>query len=330
MSQVGLREALKYLPVQKDPRILVNPENLDDGGVFQLTGDLAIVQTVDFFPPILNDPYDFGRVAAANALSDIYAMGGDPMIALNITCFPDKEMPIRILGNIFRGGLDKLDEAGVILMGGHSISDKELKFGFAVTGTVHPGKILRNEGAEPGDSIILTKPLGTGILATALKSGKLGKRAEAALTECMTMLNRRAMEIARKYEINAATDITGFGLAGHAAEMADASGVSIEIDLESLVPLPDVMYWIGEGVTMGGLKTNRESMQGRFEVAGRKEEDEILSLVFDPQTSGGLFLSAPAETAGALQRELVEAGLEDSRCIGRVVERRGDIAIIFC
>jgi selenide,water dikinase len=330
LSPAGLREALKYLPVQEDPRILVNPENLDDGGVYQLTDDLAIIQTVDFFPPILDDPYTFGQVAAANALSDIYAMGGEPLIALNITCFPDKEMPISILGSIFKGGLDKLDEAGVILMGGHSISDKELKYGFSVTGTVHPKKILRNEGAKPGDYIILTKPLGTGILATALKRGKLGEQAETALTKCMTTLNRKAMKIARSYEINAATDITGFGLAGHASEMADASGRTIEIDLDSLVTLPDVMYWIGEGVTMGGLKTNRESMHGRYELVGRKNDDPILSLVFDPQTSGGLFLSVPGGRSDDLLLELAEAGLEDSRCIGRVIDRRGDTAIRFC
>ena len=326
---MGLREALADLHVRQDPRVLVASENMDDGGVYQISDAIALIQTVDFFTPILDDPYDFGQVAAANALSDVYAMGGNPLTALNIACFPDMEMPVTILREILRGGADKLDEAGVILLGGHTVSDTELKYGLSITGTVHPEKILRSEGAKPGDSLVLTKPLGTGILSTALKNGNLGDEAVDALTACMKMLNRSAMDIARRFTVHAAKDITGFGLAGHSAEMADASGVTIEIDLGSLVPLPDAISLIDEGVTTGGERSNRENLSGRYELAGRKEDDPLLSLVFDPQTSGGLFLSVPGEEAKELLESLHKADLEDSRCIGRVKERRGGYLLRF-
>jgi selenide,water dikinase len=302
---------------------------MDDAGIFQLDEDLALIQTVDFFTPILDDPYDFGQVAAANALSDVYAMGGEPLTALNIACFPDKEMPISILGDILRGGVDKLDEAGVILLGGHTVSDPELKYGLSVTGTVHPRKILRSEGAVPGDSLILTKPLGTGILSTALKKGNLGSEAVQVLTENMKLLNRSAMEAARDFTLHAAKDITGFGLAGHSAEMAESSGVTLEIDLDALVPLPDVISLIRDGVTTGGETSNRDNLSGRYEVVERKDDDPLLSLVFDPQTSGGLFFAVAAEEVTDLLDALVSTGLDASRCIGRVIERQGESLLRF-
>ncbi len=297
---------------------------MDDAGIYRISEDLALIQTVDFFTPILDDPYDFGQVAAANALSDVYAMGGVPVTALNIACFPDRDMPIAILVDILRGGVDKLNEAGVTLLGGHTVSDTELKYGLSVTGTVDPRRILRNAGAMPGDSIILTKPLGTGILSTGLKQGKLGAETVELLTNSMKRLNSTAMKAARDYSVNAATDITGFGLAGHSAEMAEASLVTIEIVLDSLLPFPDVMSLILDGVTTGGEKANRQDLTGRYELIGRAENDPLLSLLFDPQTSGGLLFSIPAEEEGALLADLRDAGLDESRSIGRVLERRGE------
>lgn len=324
-----MKEALTDLHVIDDPHVLVSSENMDDAGVYQISEEVALIQTVDFFTPVLNDPYDFGQAAAANALSDVYAMGGEPLTALNIACFPDGEMPISVLGEIFRGGADKLNEAGVVLLGGHTVSDKEIKFGLSVTGTVHPKKILRSAGAMPGDSLILTKPLGTGILSTALKNGKLGEKATEALTRCMVELNRTAMETARGFTVHAAKDITGFGLAGHSAEMAEASGVTLEFDLDSLPSLPDAISLIREGVTTGGEKSNRQNLRGRYELAGREEGDPLLNLVFDPQTSGGLFFSVPGGEAGEFLRALMEAGLKWSRHIGRVFERRGETLLRF-
>ncbi len=329
MNPAGLRKALEDLHARQDPRVLVTSENMDDAGVYQISDDLALIQTVDFFTPILDDPYDFGQVAAANALSDVYAMGGKPLTALNIACFPDMEMPVAVLGEILKGGADKLDEAEVILLGGHTVSDTELKYGLSITGTVHPDKILRSEGAKPGDSIILTKPLGTGILSTALKRGSLGDEAVGALTHWMKMLNRSAMDIAMGFSIHAAKDITGFGLAGHSAEMAEASGVTIEIDLDSLPLLPDAISLSREGVTTGGEKSNRENLSGRYEIEESKRGDPLLPLVFDPQTSGGLFLAVPGEEEQRLLDSLHEADLEESRCIGRVLERSGDYLLRF-
>jgi selenide,water dikinase len=302
---------------------------MDDAGVYQISDEVALIQTVDFFTPILDDPYDFGQVAAANALSDVYAMGGEPLTALNIACFPDGEMPISILGEILRGGTEKLNEAGVVLLGGHTVSDKELKFGLSVTGTVHPQKILRSEGAKPGDSLILTKPLGTGILSTALKNGKLGEESTEVLTRCMVELNRTAMETARAFTVHAAKDITGYGLAGHSAEMAEVSGVTLEFDLDEIPSLPDAISLIREGVTTGGEKANRQNLRGRYELAGRGEEDPFLNLVFDPQTSGGLFFSVPGVEVEGMLRALNEAGLEWSCLVGRVLERRGETLLRF-
>ncbi len=297
---------------------------MDDAGIYRMSEDLALIQTVDFFTPILDDPYDFGQVAAANALSDVYAMGGVPLTALNITCFPDGDMPVTVLVDILRGGVDKLNEAGVTLLGGHTVSDTELKYGLSVTGTVDPRRILRNAGAKPGDSIILTKPLGTGILSTGLKQGKLGAETVELLTNSMKRLNSSAVKAARNYTINAATDITGFGLAGHSAEMAEASSVTIEIALDSLLPFPDVLSLILDGVTTGGEKANRQDLTGRYELIGRAENDPLLSLLFDPQTSGGLLFSIPSEEERALLADLQDAGLDESRSIGRVLERRGE------
>jgi len=329
LNPAGLHEALRGLEVRKDPRVLVSSENMDDAGVFLMSEDVALIQTVDFFTPILDDPYDFGQVAAANALSDVYAMGGEPLTALNVVCFPDMEMPVSLLGEILKGGADKLNEAGVILLGGHTVSDTELKYGLSVTGVVRPDKILRSQGAKPGDSVVLTKPLGTGILSTALKRGKLGPEPLAALTSCMAALNRSAMEIARKFTIHAAKDITGFGLAGHSAEMAEASGVTIEIVLDDLVPLPETLSFIEGGVTTGGEQANRKYLTDRYKVVGRQQNDPRLALSFDPQTSGGLFFAVASDEADELVKSLHAAGLTDSRCIGRVLERQGRYLLRF-
>ncbi len=329
MSPAGLREALSGIHSLEDPRVLVTSENMDDAGVYKINEELALIQTVDFFTPILNDPYDFGQVAVANALSDVYAMGGMPLTALNIACFPDRALPISILEEILKGGADKLAEAGVILLGGHTVSDDELKYGLAVTGAVHPDKILKCDSALPGDAIVLTKALGTGILSTALKKERLDEEAVEVLTRSMKQLNREAIEVAADYSIHAVKDITGFGLAGHAAEMADASGVSIEIDLAELVPLPCAMDLISEGVTTGGEQANRQDLSGRYRLVEREKGDPLLSLAFDPQTSGGLFLCVERSKASNLVVALQEAGLAEARVIGSVLERRGEDLLLF-
>ena len=217
---------MEDLPLEEDPNLLVGRETSDDAGVYRLSGEVALVQTVDFITPVVNDPYDFGRIAAANALSDVYAMGGRPLTAMNIVCFPVKQMDKEILREILRGGLAKVHEAGAALVGGHSVEDPEIKYGLSVTGVVHPDRVLTNAGARPGDAFILTKPLGTGILATAIKAGLASDEVQRRAVEVMAMLNRKAAEIMGSYPVNSCTDITGFGLLGHALEIATASKVA--------------------------------------------------------------------------------------------------------
>jgi selenide,water dikinase len=307
--------ALAGLPVRSDPRLLVGRETFDDAGVFQLSEDLALVQTVDFFAPIVDDPYSFGQVAAANALSDVYAMGGEPLTALNIVGFPAGRLPLEVLTDVLRGGQDKVHEAGAVVVGGHTIIDDELKFGLSVTGRVHPARMLSNANAAVGDRLILTKPLGTAILATAAKRGELGDRETKGLIASMTKLNATASRGAVAVGARCATDITGFGLLGHASHIADASGVSIVIEADLLPVLPGARDAWERGVTTSGSERNERYLERR--VDWRTPSVFWRALAMDPQTSGGLLVAMPARDVDQYL-SLVPEGIE----IGAVVERQ--------
>ena len=293
--------------------MLVDAATLDDAGVFAHGRGEALVQTVDFFTPVVDDPYDFGQVAAANALSDVYAMGGRPLTALAVLCVPDAGVPPEALAAVLQGGLDKMREAGVSVLGGHSVRDPELKFGYAVTGVARRRRLLRNAGARPGDRLLLTKPLGTGILSTALKQGRLEPALLARLTRQMAQLNRAAAEAAVEFGARAATDVTGFGLLGHAVQLADASGVTLGLAPAPGWLLPRVRELAAAGVAPGGLAANRGFYAAS--VAGDAVEPALRDALYDPQTSGGLLLAVPARRARALAAALrrrrvwhVEAG----------------------
>jgi selenide, water dikinase len=277
--------------------VLVDASTLDDAGVFAHGRGEALVQTVDFFTPIVDDPYDFGRIAAANSLSDVYAMGGRPLTALALLCAPDHGVPPEAIAAVLQGGLDTMRNAGVSVVGGHSVRDPELKFGYAVTGIAKRNRLLRNSGARAGDRVFLTKPLGTGILSTALKQGKLDAASKRALTRHMTTLNRAASEAALAVGARAATDVTGFGLLGHAAQLADASGVTLVLSPSRRWLLPHVLELVGAGVAPGGLARNRDFYGAQVD-AGTVEPD-LCSALYDPQTSGGLFVCVPKRSAAA-------------------------------
>jgi len=284
--------------------------------VYQLTDDTALVQSVDFFPPIVDDPYVFGQVAAANALSDVYAMGGRPLTALNVLCFPVK-MPLEQVGDILRGGADKVAEAGAIIVGGHSIKDDEVKYGLAVTGLIHPGKIITNSGAKPGDRLILTKPLGTGIIATAVKKNKAEPEQAEKLNESMAALNNIAGESMIEFGVHAATDVTGFGLAGHAYEMANGSGVSIEIIFERLRLLPGAIAHAQAGALTPGGNANQCFLENKVEFASSFGK-YVYDIVYDAQTSGGLLMALPEDRADDFLNFLRERNVEAVE-VGKVI-----------
>jgi selenide, water dikinase len=301
--------------VRSDPRLIVGRETLDDAGVFVLSDDLALVQTVDFFAPIVDDPYLFGQIAAANALSDVYAMGGEPMTALNIVGFPSGKLPMEVLTDILRGGQDKVHEAGALVVGGHSIIDEELKFGLSVTGRVHPKRLLSNANARAGDRLVLTKPLGTGLLATAAKKGDLGTEETRVLYESMCKLNANASRAALDVGAQCATDVTGFGLLGHASHIATASDVTLIIRAAAVPALPGAREAFERGIRTGGAERNLEYLEERAEWGTASETDR--ALLIDPQTSGGMLVSMPQEkVAGYLSR------VPESVEIGEVVARR--------
>jgi selenide,water dikinase len=299
---------LSDIPVETDPRVLVDFRTADDAGVYAWESGPALVQTVDFFTPIVDDPYVYGEIAAANSLSDVYAMGGDPVTALAIAGFPDNELDADTIRQIFLGGFDKLREAGVALLGGHTVRDPEVKFGYAVTGAVDPDRIWANTGARPGDRLILTKWLGTGIVGTAIKKGRAPDDLVAHAVRSMTMLNRAGARVLRQFgdAVHGATDITGFGLIGHATEMARASGVSIVIETARLPLLPGVTA-IASQNRSGGLGTNREHF-GAF-VSSEGVDASVLDLCYDPQTSGGLLAAVAAASADEIASALGEAGV---------------------
>jgi selenide,water dikinase len=306
--------------------VIVGFDTMDDAGVYRISPDIALIQTLDFFTPIVDDPYTYGQIAACNALSDIYAMGGKPITAMNIVCFPIKKFSLDILNKILKGGLDILEKAGVQLLGGHSVEDDELKYGLSVTGTVHPDKVLRNVGLKPGDSLIMTKALGTGIIGTALKAGEAKDEHIAAFVQSMTTLNRQASGIAQKYEIHACTDITGFGLIGHLTEMLSSDKLQITINSKNLPLLPGVLEYASGGLIPGGLYKNRDYIRARCSIDASVKR-ELADIVFDPQTSGGLMIALSEKDALALLSELKSNGI-DKACIVASVEESETAKII--
>lgn len=313
MGPGDLARALAPLPRQADPRLLVGRESFDDAGVYALSDDLALVQTVDFFAPIVDDPYAFGRIAAANALSDVYAMGGEPMTALAIAAYP-ASAPIEVLTEILRGGHDMVHEAGALLVGGHTILDEEVKFGLAVTGRAHPGRLLTNTAAKPGDRLVLTKALGTGLLATAHKNGRLAQPLLDRLIASMSTLNAVASRAALRVGAVCATDITGFGLLGHALHIAAGSGVTLRFDLSTIPELPGALEAYDGGARTGGAERNAAYLAGR--VAWHQTSERARALLVDPQTSGGLLVAVPPQRVAeylSLVPDAVEVGSVEPR-----------------
>lgn len=292
--------------------------------MYKISDELALIQTVDFFTPIVNDPYEFGRIAAANALSDVYAMGGRPITAMNIACFPIKKMDKGILRAILEGGLEKVHEAGAVLAGGHSVDDLELKYGLSVTGTAHPAKIWMNSRAQPGDVLILTKPLGTGILATAIKGGLASAEAEKRGIAVMAELNRKAAEALMRHTVHACTDITGFGLLGHGLEMAVGSRVTLVLDVSVIPILPEIIDLAGMGLVPAGSYDNRNFCADRVR-ADKVGDVVMLDILADAQTSGGLLAAVPAGEGDSAVSDLHDAGVVDAVVIGVVAEKSGGI-----
>ncbi len=316
----ALAQVLRGLPAPADPNLLVGSEHFDDAAVYRLSGDTAIVSTLDFFPPLVDDPYQFGRIAAANSLSDIYAMGGRPIYALNIVGFPDNELPIETLAEILRGGAERVATAGAVIAGGHSVRDAEIKYGLSVTGVVHPDKILANQGSKVGDMLVLTKPIGSGTLTTAAKKEKIAQSDLAEAIDVMTDLNAGACEAALLAGVNAATDITGFGLIGHAFEMAQASGVTIELDVNR-VPLMDLTLDLAcDGFITRASKSNLAHVGQQFD--GSQADETLIKILADAQTSGGLLLSVPPDRVDSLVAELRMRKTRAAAVVGRVTRRR--------
>lgn len=320
-----MADALKTLPVSNHPDLLVGFNKADDAGVFRINDTTALVQTVDFFPPIVDDPYSFGQIAAANALSDVYAMGGRPVTALNIVGFPKGALDPWIFTEILRGGSDKVAEAGAVVVGGHSINDKELKYGVSVTGLIDPNRIITNAGARPGDVLFLTKRLGTGLITTGIKRGLVGTELAQTAIDEMAKLNRVASELMIAHGAHAATDITGYGLMGHTLEMAEASDSTVRLFSAALPQLPEVLPLAQAGMIPGGANANREFLDGKWRIEGAVDPN-VIHLMFDPQTSGGLLIAVPESSADPLAAALRENHLPHQP-IGRV-ETRSDVSIV--
>ena len=317
---------MSALPVMSDPNLIVGMERLDDAGVYRLTDDLALILTLDFFTPIVDDPIAFGKIAVANALSDVYAMGGKPLLAMNIICFPVNDLDISILQGILQGGADKMLEAGVLLVGGHSVDDRETKYGLSVAGCVHPEKVIRNAGAVPGDGLILTKPIGTGIIATAIKADMADETTIARAVEIMSTLNQKSAERMTRYHVHACTDITGFGLLGHACEMIAGTDVGITISASAVPLIAQALAFARMGIIPGGTYRNEEFRSSMVDHVG--VDDDLMKVLFDPQTSGGLLISLPQSEARELLEELHKQGLSDAAIIGEITASpRGRIIV---
>lgn len=307
------------LPIYTNPDLIVGMEHSEDAGVYRLKEGLAIIQTLDFFTPIVDDPYTFGQIAAANSLSDVYAKGGRPITAMNIVCFPVARFDLSILREIMRGGLDKMREAEVVLLGGHSVADEEIKYGLSVTGLIHPDQVIFNRGCQPGDKLVLTKRLGTGILSTAQKVGLADCASVRESIDSMKRLNRRASELMLAVGgVHACTDVTGFGLLGHACEMIEGSEVGMVIESSQVPYFTGVAELINAECTPGGLERNRSYRQHLIDRADRNP-DWVWDLLFDPQTSGGLLISLPPSQAEELVQRLREEGIPEAAVIGEVI-----------
>jgi selenide, water dikinase len=309
-----LDKVLNAMPRIANPNVLVGFDTADDAGVYRLSADLALVQTVDFFTPIVDDPFTFGAIAAANALSDVYAMGGAPISSLSIVAFPS-DGETEVLEAILRGGLEKMREAGCAVLGGHSVADAEIKFGYAVTGTIHPDRVKPNSGARAGDRLVFTKAIGTGVIGTALKRGLASEEVVARSIDSMLTLNRASSEAMLEFDVHGCTDVSGFGFLGHAREMAIASGVTLEIESARVPLLAGALDAIRAGAIPGGLRNNREFASRAVDVA-TEIDGALLDLLYDPQTSGGLLISLSEADAAALVQILANAHL-----VGRVVTR---------
>ena len=313
-----LEKILSSIPVKTDPAILVGHETSDDAAVYLIDDHTAIVQTVDFIPPVVDDPYMYGAISAANALSDVYAMGGKPVFALSIVGFPDRKLPMEVLQQILQGANDKVAEAGIQVIGGHSVEDSEPKFGLVVTGIVHPGKILRNSTAKPGDLLILTKPIGTGIITTAIKRGLASDADIHNVMQVMAALNRIPAEIMTGYPVNACTDITGFGLLGHLKEMVCGAGVQAILDAAMVPVLTAAWEHAAAGAIPGGTKNNLDYVK-EF-VHWKEDTPELMKFILaDAQTSGGLLISLPERPAIDLIAHLHQAGTRQAAIIGKIV-----------
>lgn len=302
-----------------DENVIIGLDRADDAGVYRISDELALIQTVDFFTPIVDDPYWFGQIAAANALSDVYAMGGTPKTAMNLVAFPAKTMDLSVLRQIIQGGVDKLEEAGVVLMGGHSIEDTEIKYGLSVTGIIHPDKVLPKKNLRPGNRLVLTKPLGTGIINTAVKAGMASEFLIERVTRLMAELNRAAAVVMTDFDISACTDVTGFGLLGHLAEMVSGSGYSVHIDSGRVPVFPEAVEFASLGLIPAGAYKNREYREQMItfsKIIPRTTQD----LLFDPQTSGGLLICVSGDQCTDLISTLKDKGIPDAVRIGVVVE----------
>ena len=314
-----LEEILSFLPLPEDPNILVDIDTSDDAGVYKVNNELALVFTTDFFPPVCSDPYEFGQIAAANSISDVYAMGGEPVIALNIMMFPAVRLPVEAYAEILKGGYDVASEAGVRIIGGHTIDDFPPKYGLAVVGYVHPDRIITNTGARPGDSLILTKPVGTGIILAGQRLGLATDNDVSEAKKYMKLLNRSGAEVMKKHNIKGATDVTGFGLAGHALKMAKASHVSLELNMKQVPLIGSTYKIIDEGCIPGASFRNLDYAEPETGFASDLDYN-LKMIAFDAQTSGGLLLCAPDRLKNQILDDLKINGLQDAKVIGHVIK----------
>lgn len=321
LSADQLAQALKSLPKVSHPDLLVDIETHDDAGVYRISDTVALVQTTDFFSPICSDPYEFGQIAATNALSDVYAMGGTALTAMNIVMFPSTRIPLEVLTAILHGGQDKVAEAGAVIVGGHTIDDYPPKYGLAVTGVVHPARIITNAAARPGDVLILAKPLGTGVITAGRRVGEAPDDAYRSALDSMKLLNRAAGEVMQKYDVRCATDITGFGLLGHALKLAESSGVTLELESSAIPLLPQALDLATLGCIPGAAFRNQAYAADRVSIAAGVTYERKM-LMFDAQTSGGMFVCAPHASAQRILEDLIQAGYVHSAVVGEACGRR--------
>lgn len=317
---------INHLPEYPNDRVLVGPKTFSDAGIYKISDELATVSTLDFFTPVVNNPYDYGQIAAANALSDVYAMGGKPITAMNILCYPIKTLDKDVLVEILKGGADKVNEAGAAVVGGHTLQDSEIKYGLSVTGIVHPDKVVTNAGAQAGDVLVLTKPLGTGLIISAIKAKKVLEEHISLATGSMVLLNKTASEIMVDVGVHACTDITGFGLIGHACEMAEASKVTLSFSSQCIPIFDGCERYVRMGLIPGVSRLSKKYLKDAVRV-NSKVRAELVDIMFDAQTSGGLLISLPQEKANALCARLKEKGVMTACIVGYVLKRE-DVSII--